>query len=296
MSVLTNLPAMPNRLAIACHFLYSLGEQGETRDAVSKQLSPMKSQDDGEEQSGTTIAAAVLTELENFKLIETLHDERIALDKEIGAGANEKTDWKRYLEPLFRSRLTDPAKAIEYGQPDVPNALAWILIQDPFRPLTKGGTQVPLINRQLGAQDELRTVIGNDSRYQNLLYWARYVGVAEWISLKGADAIVPDPTRALTANFEKIFRTESELSIRQFVQRLGEVIPILEGGSVRTALEGRMVTKARDEGHLSRSTSLALKRLEERNIIRLPAQSDAETWVVDLPENPQRVSAVALVT
>jgi hypothetical protein len=83
------------------------------------------------------------------------------------------------------------------------------------------------------------------------------------------------------------------LSIQNFVQRLGEACTVLEEGTSRRNLETRLTERcARKERHLSRSTSLALKRLHLRGVVALKATSDAQTWVLDLANETQPVSHV----
>jgi hypothetical protein len=293
MSVISNLPAMPNRIAIACEYLFTLLPDGSGRDEIIKQLSPMKRDEGNEGQGGTTIAAAVLSEMENLQLVRVSGGGKLTLIEDLAQRASEDTDWKLFLRPLLRNRLTTPDIAAECKQPDVPDALAWLLTQDPFNPLAKSAVQANRINQQLGAHDELRTVVGNDARFQNLLYWARYLGFAEWIGVASSDQIVADPTRAIAADLPAIFAVEARLTVSAFAQRVAANCPVLDGGSARLALERRMVERPQLEGHFSRATSLALVRLEARGLISLTAESDAETWALDLGRARRPVSSVS---
>lgn len=295
MSVISNLPAMPNRIAIACEYLFSLLPEGAGRDEIIKQLSPLKKDEGDEGQAGTTIASAVLAEMENLQLVTMLDGGRLRLSEEFAKPVNENTNWKVFLRPILRSRLTDPEVAAACKQSDVPDALAWLLTQDPFAPLAKSAVQADRINQQFGEKDDLRTVVGNDSRFQNLLYWSRFLGFAEWIGLGSTDRIMSDPTRAMADYLPRIFQTEARLPVSTFAQQMAACCPVFEEGSVRIALEERMIKRPREAGHFSRSTSLALTRLESRGMISLASESDAETWVLDLPRtpHPRRVSAVS---
>lgn len=293
MSVISNLPAMPNRIAIACEYLFSLLPDGAARDELTKQLSPFKKDEGDEGQGGTTIAAAVLSEMENLQLVHVSAGGKLRLSEDLAEQANEVADWKLLLRTILKPRLTVPEAATACKQPDVPEALAWLLAQDPFAPLAKSGVQADRINQQLGDKDDLRTVLGNDARFQNLLYWGRYLGFAEWMGLGSTDQIMSDPTRAIAADLPRIFEAETQLAVSKFVQRAAAICPVLEDGSARLALEERMIEAPRKPGHFSRSTSLALARLETRGVVLLAAESDAETWVLDLPRKPRRISAVS---
>jgi len=300
MSVLNNLVAMPNRIAIACEYLYFLGDQGVEWEAVEKQLSPLKKVDAdevGDKPSGKSIAEDVLREMEKLKLLTILSNSAIILSTEIRKIAPMDGDWQQALRPILFSRLVLSEIAEQHGQSDVPDAIAWLLTQDPFNPMPwGGGTHVERIISQLGDNDQLRSVIGNNSRYQNLLYWARYLGCAEWLGTPGVSVVIPDPSEAISWLLPQVFYDEHELPIKVFMQRLSEICPVLEGGNARNNLEKRIGDEFHlKEHHLSRSTSLALNRLQLRGVIKIKASSDAQTWILDLGRETPPVSYVSLV-
>jgi hypothetical protein len=297
MSVISNLVAMPNRIAIACEYLHYLGEKGDAWESIESQLSPLKkagSDEDDDKPTGKSIAEDVLREIEKLGLLLRNEDSTISLAHEIRNIAPVDGNWQQALRPVLFKKMLYPTVADLCGQSDVPDAISWLLVQDPFDPmLRKGGGHVERIVSQLGESDPLRTAIGNNSRYQNLLYWARYFGYAEWIGIKSGNIVVPDPSEAITCCLPSVFGAELELSIQNFVQRLGEACTVLEEGTSRRNLETRLAERyLRKERHLSRSTSLALKRLHLRGVVALKATSDAQTWVLDLANETQPVSHV----
>lgn len=296
MSVLSNLPVMPNRIAIACEFLYFLGPDGGDADSIIKQLSPLKPEAE-EKSTGSTIASAVISEMEKLKLLVT-YEGSLKLTDEIRSLAPKSGDWHEILRPLLCERMTSPDLVGLYEQSELPEALAWLIGQDPLNPPSRaGGLHVELISQQLGEADSLRTSIGNDSRYQNLLYWARYFGLAEWFTLNSINVVIPDPTNAILRKLTKIFgANNAELPFNLFVQRLGEIYPVLDGGRARLELEARLNKPfQRQEHQLLRSTSLSLKRLELRKIIEMSTDSDAEAWVLDLGNEMPVVSRIKFI-
>jgi hypothetical protein len=295
MSVINNFPAMPNRIAIACEYLHYLGEKGGSWDSIEKQLSPLKKGDGNEEEerSGKSMAEDVLKEMESLKLLVRSSTDGIMLNNQIIAPSNG--DWLRALQPYFFLRLTDPDEAEIHGQNDLPDALAWLLIQDPFDPMLFSSGYLKPIERQLPETDPLRSVISNNSRYQNLIYWARYLGFAERVSVID-DMVIPDPSEAILSQFPKVFAEKQELPIQIFMQRLALLCPIMDGGSARCNFETRLTGEYQPkEGFLSRSMSLALTRLSMRGVLKLSKPSDAKTLLLDLGKITETVSHVSLV-
>lgn len=299
MSVLSNLPVMPNRIAIACEYLYFLGSDGGDTDSIIKQLSPLKPETElkletEEKLTGSTIASAVISEMEKLKLLVT-SEGSLKLTDEIRILAPKSGDWHEILRPLLCERMTSPDLVGLYEQNELPEALAWLIGQDPLNPPSRsGGLHVELISQQLGEADSLRTSIGNDSRYQNLLYWARYFGFVEWLTFNSINVVIPDPTSAILRELPKIFGANKvELPFNIFIQRLGEIYPVLDGGRARVELEARLNNSFQRQDHqLLRSTSLSLKRLELRRIIEMSSDSDAEAWVLDLGNEMPVVSRI----
>jgi hypothetical protein len=300
MSVLTNLVAMPNRIAITCEYLHFLGEKGDSWESIESQLSPLKKSGGNEEEdkpTGKSIAEDVLREIEKLGLLSSNSDSTVSLSKDLRKIAPPDGNWQQALRPILFERIVSP-KADTYGQNDVADAIAWLLVQDPFSPMSrKGGEHVERIIAQLSETDQLRSAIGNNSRYQNLLYWARYFGCAEWLGSRTDNVVVPDPSDVIAQHLPTIFFDESELPIGTFIQRLGDVCPVLEEGAARRNLETRLSEQfLRKDRHLSRSTSLALKRLNLRGVIATKAASDALAWVLDLANETKSVSHVQYVS
>ena len=300
MSVISNRVAMPNRIAIACEYLNYLGPTGGSRETIENLLSPLKkarNDEDDDKPSGRSIAADVLSEIASLGFLVNNKDSTITLADEIRSIAPSNDNWQEALRPVLFKKFFAPIDADLQGQSDVPEAISWLLVQDPFDPLPRGGgLHVERIVSQLGNSDLLRTAIGNNSRFQNLLYWSRYLGCAEWLGLKTGNFVVPDPTSAISHCLPDIFREETELPINAFVTRLGNLCSVLEEGKSRTLLENRLTSQTqRKERHLSRSTSLALRRLQLRGQIGIRAFSDSTTWVLDFPNETQGISHISLI-
>ncbi|WP_321960085.1 protein DpdG [Paraburkholderia sp. J7] len=289
MTVLTNFPAIPNRIAIACEYLQDAGASGISREQFDSQLSPWPPGNDEEERTGTSMAREVLRELEALGLAVEAPS-GIGLAGELPLTPMSYGDWLEWLIPWATERLSDLGKADLCRQSGVPLAFAWLLSQDSRRPIRSAGAHVELLQQQFGNVDALGFNMRNDQLFQNLIYWARYLGYAETIGLRtspnsggsnSANYVIPDPTRAIRRVLPQIFSATNEMQISTFVERLADLLPVLEEGGARFELERRFTgALRRAEQHFSIATSLALTRLENEGILQLVSESDADRWVI----------------
>jgi len=286
MSVISSLVAQPNRIIIASEFVHSFGDKGVPREDLEKMLSPSPApfnqgdEDvDPSERSGTTMAKGVLTEMQRLKILEPTEDQCLRLNPTL-AVAERKIDWAGRLYDYLFPILCTAGKARAHGQDELPDALCWLLRQDPTQPLGfSGGQHYDALTTQIVAGDPLFDAIRNDARYQVLVYWARYLGLAERLTIKPvAEKVIADPTRAIAARLPQFFAGDRELTMHTFIQRLGAHIPVLDGGQTWNEMEGRMKAPTQAHDHLSQATSFALRRLEQAGKIKLEAISDANAW------------------
>lgn len=288
MSIVSVAEAMPNRL-LAIYGALLARSGGETRERLKEQMVP-PSLRGGRDNQSTAVFDASLREARAIRLVT--EDGDILT---VPPAARPKP--RQREEEAFRAYvlrvLCDDALADETGQSNVAPALAWLLMQDPLRPMPWSENPLPIITRQLADGGTLD--IGNASRLQTLAYWARHLGFAR---LVGADQvyIFPDPYDAIARLLPDVFDGGVPLRASEFRKRLASLCPLLEDGSVRARIE----QQARDETgranpqRLSRSTSLALLRLESCGRIELQQRSDAEVGLLDLGTNERRFSHVAM--
>lgn len=286
MSVISSLVAQPNRVIIASEFVHSFGAKGAPREELEKMLSPSPAQSsqgdedvDPSERSGTTMAKGVLTEMQRLKILEPTENENLRLNPALAAG-ERKLDWAARLYDYLFPILCTADKARAHGQDELPDALSWLLRQDPTQPLGfSGGQHYDALTAQIVEGDSLFDGIRSDAKYQVMVYWARYLGLAERLTIKPVtEKVIPDPSRAIAARLPQIFAGERELPMQTFVQRLGAHIPVLDSGQVWNEMEGRLKVATQTHAHLSQATSFALLRLEQAGKIKLAAISDADAW------------------
>lgn len=167
---------------------------------------------------------------------------------------------------------TDPDEDVENNRAsDCTRAMAWALAQDPY------SFQILVGHRAVEAQENAQGVnpplFKNDTRWPGFKEWATFLGIA-WPTSKG---IVPDPAFAIRAVLPEVFSGVTELPQDVFLQRLVDMLPILDGGTYRRMVDDQIARPWRRgiENQLSASLSLGLLTLEAREEIRLEARSDA---------------------
>lgn len=152
---------------------------------------------------------------------------------------------------------------------DCTRALAWSLVQDPYTfPNTHRNGE--LLQNAQGVQP---SVFVNDVRWHGFVEWAVFVGTA-WTTSR---TLVPSPAFAVRSVLGEIFQENAEVSQSDFFRRLAMLLPILDGGTYRTAVEAQIARPWRQPqtNEVSPSLSAALLTLEHEGTLRLEARSDA---------------------
>lgn len=278
MSVISNLLATPNRIEIVYRFLvtYELGKIA--KEDLRQVLSPPA-------LTGS-IANDVINEATRLGIIELTPDGYYHLSPELRESPSPNfLDW---LEVC----LLDPNRAEKIGQAKFPFALAWLLEQDPAEPFEFGDNISDIITGQCGADVEAFEMT-NRARSQNFVYWAQYLGYTWRLRVGSFEGIVPDPTQAIQRHLTSLFKQTEQFLIKELLDMLATRSPVLEGGVARQkVIDLRRSDALRDPKLLSRSTSIAFLRLEERGLIKLERRADALAYTLNTKPNPRPISHV----
>ena len=300
MSIISSVTVTPNRVEIIARYLQSRGERGVARDDLIAQLSPdslqSKSASEGDDVGEGRSSVPPIEALD-----ETL---RLGLaerfDKQVD---NKVTEWIRHisypgqhdisLRERLETILLDAEAAEEHGQREFRRALAWFLSQDPVRPIDIRQNVRSTIDRECSPQVNAFELTNSD-RSRNFYYWVRYLGYGWYVGIGDTPTmIVPDPTEVLARHLSRLMTPAQPWPLARLVAEWGSLSPVLEGGSARDEVEELLASvRRRPTGTLSRSTSLALQRLDQRGVIHLERQADAPAMMLDIWPDPLPISHV----
>lgn len=162
---------------------------------------------------------------------------------------------------------------------DFTRALSFILSQDIYASKFENHPDVQNLEEQL-ITDSAKRILQNNARWNGLLHWATYLGFLfedkrRW----------PDPTVAMAEELPELFGKDVELSCNEFLIRLRERLPVLDGGDYRVSVENRLDTSkwqhSYNQKQLSTSLSRAIWRLSRPGgPIKLEARADSISSVI----------------
>lgn len=298
MSIITTAQAVPSRLFAIYSTLFD-AENGEVKErieawATPPSLSGRGGDDDGEPT--TTLFSNTLTEARRIGLVEEI-DNKLKLTADARGGGKKAQDSEPFFQSFMRRTLFDPERAAETQQAGFMIALSWFLSSNPLRPMNFSEPPQNTLRAQIG-DNAAKTELTSLNRYQNFLYWARYLGFATIVG-GGRDAesrrVVPDPIRAIESALPSVFAETNDLPIEQFISCLAAIFPVFETGSVRNEFEGMQQTPISDsEKRLSITTSLALQRMVDRQRLTMIHDADAKHRILNFGTRESRVSRILL--
>ena len=300
MSIITTAQAVPSRLFAIYSSLFD-SENGEVKERIESWATPPSLGSRGGDEDGvssTTLFSNTLQEAGWLGLVEDADGKlRLTADAR-GGGKRGGGDSEDYFRDYLKRTLFDPARAAETQQAGFMLALAWFLSANPLKPM--GFSEGPQIALKMEIGDHAsKTELTSINRYQNFLYWARYLGFATIVGGRDTDdsnsrRALPDPMRAIEAALPAIFAEDFELPIEQFLTRLAALFPVFEKGAIRQDYDAMRLNPPADAARrLSIATSLALQRLADRQMITLNIVADAPARVLDFGVREGRVSHVS---
>jgi hypothetical protein len=195
-----------------------------------------------------------------------------------GRGAMVKLLRKR----VFDDSLNSTAWRSQVGARDLTNALSWFLTLAPAEsPIQMEGgprSAEALQTKDFGPrQDEdggesSNWPIGNSTRWNAFRRWACSLGFA-WVNPNGR--LVPDPTVAIRDALRDVFTGAEELTAREFVGKVGECVPVLDGGRYREFVTSNWERPATENRGITVPLTDALERLASEGSILIDDRADA---------------------
>lgn len=268
MSIISQFTAGPNRVEMLIDFLKT-NKNKYTKKDLENIFSP---------QSGSIFK-------EVFKVVEMLNLLTIKEDLVFHNIDNKK---KSTIEII-----KDAIFNVEYIKNDnFSLSLAWLLVQQPHELISFQDNVGNILIKDLTEQVS-EVELTNTANFQHFIYWCEYLGFVNKISISGETFISPDPTSAIRAELNINFKKNTTYTVKDFFIMLSKNLPVLEYGFVR-----EKITPILRDGlfipadTLSYSTSLAIIRLEQQNIISLESKSDADIITLLDGVNNQRISHI----
>lgn len=292
MSIVNTFEAVPSRLLSIYAAVAELENGVLSEHLASWATPPSLSRRGGEDEDGgsTNLLKASLAEARRLGLVEEKDGRLFVPDAARGIGGRN-ANLEDHLLSYLRDTLFDPERAARTGQTGVLIALAWLLTKSPLQPVSFSDEPHNQLQRDLGQFAE-KAELGNRSSFQNLLYWARFLGFATVVGDAGGRRAFPDPSRAISAVLDRVLPDNKWVDMDVFLTRLATIYPVLEGGSVREEVEANRTVPPASDGSLSVASSLALQRLADRGSITLDVFADAKARILDFGCSTKRVSRV----
>lgn len=122
----------------------------------------------------------------------------------------------------------------------------------------------------------------NTSNIDNVLYWARYLGLIWRAREETAASIIPDPTTFLTRHLHELLPPNCRVDAFSFRKQLGSICSVLDGGGVREELLEQIqkaTGRAFDDDRISDALSLALRQLAEAKLIDYDCPNDQRRFL-----------------
>lgn len=200
---------------------------------------------------------------------------------------------QRAAVALLREAVLAPSVNVgdwgsQAGARDLTNALAWFLTfsADTAPVVMEGGPRSakelqtadfgPRQPAPRGRSDEDDDgggwPIGNDNRWRAFRFWACSLGFA-WVDPKAN--LVPDPTPAIREALPTALGNSRELTAREFIDKLGDALPVLDTGRYREFLERNWGRPAPEQPRLSPPLTDALERLRYEGKLAFDDRADA---------------------
>jgi len=189
---------------------------------------------------------------------------------------------KLLRQRVFLDSLNSAAWRSQVGARDLTNALSWFLTLSPAEsPIQMEGgprSAEALQAKDFGPrQDEngdesSNWPIGNSTRWNAFRRWACSLGFA-WANPKGQ--LVPDPTVAIRDALPDIFADARELTAREFVNKVGEHVPVLDSGRYREFVTSNWQRPPTENRGITVALTDALERLSNEGSLFVDDRADA---------------------
>ncbi|MBN8460099.1 MAG: hypothetical protein J0M04_19905 [Verrucomicrobia bacterium] len=264
MKIYTTVEAVPSRMIAVARLLAATGPK--PKDEVIALLQPGRDK--------TNLAENTLNAAIECKLVRREGDSFDLVPGVIPLGT--KPDELDEVLPKTLARLL--LQPTIDGEPNGFATLCAWLLQLPVEntPSNRGGLKAALKTSGF-TLEELQ--IASDARWDNVIYWARYLGLVRQRFDEPCGGVVPDPTGYLRRHLSDLLLDGDDISAAVFRSRIGELCPVLDGGAARAAMLAR-VAPDWPADRLSDALTFALERLARTNELRWWCPNDQRIFLL----------------
>lgn len=180
------------------------------------------------------------------------------------------------LNPQNNTNFWDAEKS---ASADFTRGVAWMLAQNVYTTVFVADHEAEdLENKQLGGSN--LSLFKTGVRWNGFKSWAPFLGFGTLEVVSGNKAFLIDPTIAVRNRLNEVFEHSTELPVSDFIDRLAEILPVVDRGRYRREVEAKLNrSNWEPTSDLEISTSLvrALYRLRETRELRFDNRSDSPT-------------------
>jgi hypothetical protein len=174
--------------------------------------------------------------------------------------------------------VTQAGDAHTSGARDLNRALTWVMAQDALgQPLSWTDNLQTMQAKQFRTNNRQAWAITNDTRWTAASRWIPALGLATPSIMKDRSGLVPLPVTAVGDALMNV--PEERIGLQDLLARIGQALPVLHGGSMRTGLVSLLGTDP-DLGIVAdcadSSVGQALRILEERGRVEFETLPDAQ--------------------
>jgi hypothetical protein len=306
MSVYEQAYATPSRILGVYRYLLHAKRPRVAREELERRLMPQHlplkdaqsdgggTDDESEEKKGEDPRAQIKRTIDEAIKMRLVADEGadILLHPDLPTAARSLESGEQAARRTFSSLLLSGDNPANH---DLAKAIAWYLGQDIYS-APSSWTEV---EQHFSVQKKALEM--TNSRFGQLVHWSRFLGFAwahaapDKASQKATSrlALTPDPYWQLRWRLSDLFAQQRSavLPLAAVFADLAVAVPVLEGGTFRTLLEGSLLP-AREPRHLSSSSAHAWLRLHEDGLAKLVYRSDATAYVFSVGDSEERFTEV----
>ena len=263
MKIYTALTPVPSRMLAVARLLLAEGPM------LEDELIPLLQPRENTEMATSTLSAAVECGL----VLRTKKQCQLA------AGLFERASKPDELDevlPLVLARLLLVPK-IDGALNGFAKLCAWLLHQPVLTmPVDRVGLKTAI---QASGLSLAELQLKSDAPLDNVIYWARYLGLVRQMREEPCAGLVPDPTLFVRRHLPQLLPAGEEVDALSFRQRAGALCPVLDGGTVRDELLASIAPEW-PEQQISDALAFAIARLEQSGELRAWCPDDSRAFLL----------------